>query len=245
MKQITKITLIAGLIASFTASAADVPGTNDAAATPADGTIVVVGGITQSTCKVNDGDKYMVVRLPVIGNNSFKTRESAGTTPFKIRLENCPEGPVGAYFDATVTSDLNTGYLKAIKYSGANPSGSPTNDKIADMVFDGTKVGNDTTPGSQALFDKVVEQASTEMSNVSSKLFFRLLNQDFKPIKIGDVSQKTEANGMWTEIKTGETTGELNGAVEYMFPDYGSSDVTKYPDAGYYYSYTQFVLQYN
>lgn len=65
-----------------------------------DGTIVITGTITDTTCVIEDpsGPNHTkVVQLPKISKNALKANgDQAGRTPFIIKLKDCPSslGPV-------------------------------------------------------------------------------------------------------------------------------------------------------
>ena len=91
-----------------------------AAAHANDGTIVVTGAITDTTCVVEDpgGPTHTkVVQLPKISKSALaKDGDEAGRTPFLITLKDCPtslNNGVKAYFEPGPTTDYVTGDLKA------------------------------------------------------------------------------------------------------------------------------------
>ncbi|KAK74787.1 fimbrial protein [Bordetella bronchiseptica MO211] len=96
-----------------------------------DGTIVITGTITDTTCVIEDpaGPTHTkVVQLPKISKSALaKDGDEAGRTPFLIKLKDCPSSlnnGVKAYFEPGPTTDYVTGDLKA--YSIAyNASSSP------------------------------------------------------------------------------------------------------------------------
>lgn len=87
-----------------------------------DGTIVITGTITDTTCVVEDpaGPGYTkVVTLPKISKSALKNvGDQAGRTPFIIKLKDCPSSlgnGVKAYFEPGPTTDYATGDLRAYK----------------------------------------------------------------------------------------------------------------------------------
>ncbi|KXA75042.1 fimbrial protein, partial [Bordetella pseudohinzii] len=92
-----------------------------------DGTITINGEITDQTCKIESKDPphNMVVNLPKIGTSALKNvNDTAGATPFQIKLTDCPMGlnnnKVKAYFEPSSTTDYATGNL--IAYTTAQPA---------------------------------------------------------------------------------------------------------------------------
>lgn len=234
--------LLTGIVSAPTVHAAT-PNTNGDGT--GDGVIVVLGGVTASTCSVKSGDEYQVVRLPVIGTNAFKSSDGAGATKFSVKLHDCPEGAkVGIFFDATSTTELAKGWMKAYIYDGAtynSTQGEISNKKLDSLFSPGTS--------NQEHYDTVKAQIGTlgkddSIATAQSKLFFRLLNSNFEPMTIGSDEQRDVNKGMWAPDKVGvDGTAEVFGAVEYVIDK--DKTPAAVPDAGYYYSYSTFTLQYN
>ncbi|RSB99301.1 fimbrial protein [Bordetella bronchiseptica] len=87
-----------------------------------DGTIVITGTITDTTCIVEDPagpSPTKVVTLPKIAKTALKNvGDQAGRTPFIIKLKDCPSSlgnGVKAYFEPGPTTDYTTGDLRAYK----------------------------------------------------------------------------------------------------------------------------------
>ncbi|XDZ52838.1 fimbrial protein [Neisseriaceae bacterium CLB008] len=82
----------------------------------ADGTIEINGMVTAATCKVNAGSTNNIkVSLPVVSAQSFKAvGDTAGKTPFSIKLTECSEDSkdVSVAFSAAQASLFNaTGHI--------------------------------------------------------------------------------------------------------------------------------------
>jgi major type 1 subunit fimbrin (pilin) len=88
-------------------------------ANAADGTITFNGVVLGTTCSVNAGSPNLTVVLPTVSISSFNgIGSTAGNTPFKLVLTNCPavlsgysSYGVSAYFDQT-NVNTSTGNLK-------------------------------------------------------------------------------------------------------------------------------------
>nr|WP_231584954.1 fimbrial protein [Bordetella pseudohinzii] len=84
-----------------------------------DGTITINGEITDQTCKINGNvpPAHIHVLLPKISTSALKAKgDTAGATPFLIRLTECPDalnGNIKAYFEPGSTTDYATGNLVA------------------------------------------------------------------------------------------------------------------------------------
>lgn len=237
--------LLTGIISAPTVHAAASTTPNTAGDGLGDGVIVVLGGVTASTCNVKSGDEYQVVRLPVIGTNAFKSSDGAGATKFSVKLEDCPEGAkVGIFFDATSTTELAKGWMKAYIYDGAayNSTKGEISNKQLDKLFAPATTNKDHYNTVKADIGTLGDAGSK--ATAQSKLFFRLLNSNFEPMTIGSDEQRDVNKGMWApDVVGADGTAEVFGAVEYVV-DKDKSPVAV-PDAGYYYSYSTFTLQYN
>ncbi|OZI82342.1 fimbrial protein [Bordetella genomosp. 6] len=95
-----------------------------------DGTIVITGSITDTTCVIEQPagpDHLQVVILPTISKNALrKPGDQAGRTRFDIKLKDCPSSVgngIKLYFEPGATTDYATGDLKAykIRYSSSAP----------------------------------------------------------------------------------------------------------------------------
>ncbi len=91
-----------------------------------DGTITINGEITDQTCKINSADPpyNLIVNLPKIGTKAIKSiNDTAGATPFQIKLTDCPSAlnnsKVKAYFEPGATTDYGTGNLVAYSVAAA------------------------------------------------------------------------------------------------------------------------------
>ena len=104
-----------------------------------DGTIVITGAITDTTCIIEDpsGPNHTkVVQLPKISKSALKVKgDQAGRTPFTISLKDCPAdlgNGVKVYFEPGPTTNYATGDLKAYKLAYAtNPNATPLNSIVA------------------------------------------------------------------------------------------------------------------
>ena len=95
-----------------------------------DGTIVITGTITDTTCVIENPagpDHLRIVILPTISKNALrKPGDQAGRTRFDIKLKDCPSNVgngIKLYFEPGATTDYATGDLKAykIQYSSSDP----------------------------------------------------------------------------------------------------------------------------
>ncbi|WP_370531031.1 fimbrial protein [Bordetella bronchiseptica] len=95
-----------------------------------DGTIVITGAITDTTCVIENPagpDHLRIVILPTISKNALrKPGDQAGRTRFDIKLKDCPSNVgngIKLYFEPGATTDYATGDLKAykIQYSSSDP----------------------------------------------------------------------------------------------------------------------------
>ncbi|EWM45772.1 fimbrial protein [Bordetella holmesii] len=91
-----------------------------------DGTITISGEITDQTCKINGNQPpyNLVVTLPKIGTKAIpNVNDTAGATPFEIKLSECPDSlntkAIKAYFEPGLTTDSGTGNLKAYSTTAA------------------------------------------------------------------------------------------------------------------------------
>lgn len=117
-----------------------------AAAHANDGTIVITGNIVDNTCEIADPPQpnhVKVVHLPKISKSALKqTGDTAGATPFSIKLQNCPDSlgnGVKLYFEPGPTTDYSTKDL--IAYKLAYVANTTTNSKIvAGQVAEGVQV---------------------------------------------------------------------------------------------------------
>ncbi|AMG90902.2 fimbrial subunit protein [Bordetella bronchiseptica RB50] len=120
-----------------------------------DGTIVITGNIVDNTCEVVDPPQpnhIKVVHLPKISTSALKkTGDTAGATPFSIKLQNCPESlgnGVKLYFEPGPTTDYSTRDLTAYKL--AYTANSTTNSNIvAGQVAEGVQIRIANLDGTQ------------------------------------------------------------------------------------------------
>ncbi|WP_459841901.1 fimbrial protein [Bordetella pertussis] len=146
-----------------------------------DGTIVITGTITDTTCVIEDpsGPNHTkVVQLPKISKNALKANgDQAGRTPFIIKLKDCPPSlgnGVKAYFEPGPTTDYSTGDLRAYKMVYAtNPQ---------------TQLSNIT--------------AATEAQGVQ----VRISNLNDSKITMGANEATQQAAGFDPEVQTGGTS---------------------------------------
>ncbi|OZI81464.1 fimbrial protein [Bordetella genomosp. 6] len=111
-----------------------------------DGTVVITGTITDTTCVVEDpaGPSHTkVVTLPKISKSALKNvGDQAGRTPFIIKLKDCPDSlgnGVKLYFEPGPTTDYSTKDL--IAYKLAYVANTTTNSNIvAGQVAEGVQV---------------------------------------------------------------------------------------------------------
>lgn len=230
-KMAISIAMLTGMFAQTTIAAGD---GNSA------GTVVVLGGVSASSCTVDPTDQYKVVRLPVITTGAFKTTDRAGATKFSIKLIDCPmDANVGLYFNAGITTELDKGWMKAYRYKKGDPSETGMSNTSMDELFD----NDGLSAGTKASFDEVVKKIKSGTNTESqSKLFFELMSSDFTPIVIGDASQRStdDSDRMGGVVADADGSLTVNGAVQYAV-----KNVADTPDAGYYYSYTTFNVEYN
>lgn len=87
----------------------------------ADGTITINGEVTDKTCDiVTPAGKDFTVTLPTVSKQTLaNTGDTAGRTPFQIKLDNCSEGKVATYFEPGATIDFATGRLNNQAVNGA------------------------------------------------------------------------------------------------------------------------------
>ncbi|MBW7984162.1 fimbrial protein [Enterobacillus tribolii] len=146
MKKICMLIATASIVLSHAASASD-------------GTITINGKITDVTCaiSVNGGTENATVTLPTVSQNTLTADgDTAGTTPFDIKLTECQGSTLGnayAYFESGTTVDTVTGRL--------NNTGTAANvqvellDKANNPVFIGSSsqgaVVEDISSGSATL----------------------------------------------------------------------------------------------
>ncbi|WP_139852415.1 fimbrial protein [Acinetobacter pullicarnis] len=77
-----------------------------------DGKVTINGKVTDQTCTVDTNSKNIIVTLPTVSKSTlFAAGETAGRTPFAIKLTNCSIGQVTSYFEPGTTVDLSTGRL--------------------------------------------------------------------------------------------------------------------------------------
>ncbi|KDC66049.1 fimbrial protein [Bordetella bronchiseptica] len=113
-----------------------------------DGTIVITGAITDTTCIIEDpsGPNHTkVVQLPKISKSALKVKgDQAGRTPFTISLKDCPAdlgNGVKVYFEPGPTTNYATGDLKAYKLAYAtNPNATPLNSIVAAPPATGVEI---------------------------------------------------------------------------------------------------------
>ncbi|MFJ0638950.1 fimbrial protein [Bordetella bronchiseptica] len=112
-----------------------------------DGTIVITGTITDTTCVIEDpaGPTHTkVVQLPKISKNALaKDGDEAGRTPFLITLKDCPSSlnnGVKAYFEPGPTTDYATGDLKAYSIAYNNNPATTQNAIIAASEAQGVQI---------------------------------------------------------------------------------------------------------
>ncbi|OZI72353.1 fimbrial protein [Bordetella genomosp. 12] len=96
------------------------------AAHAVDGTITINGEITDQTCKINGNQPpyNLVVTLPKIGTKAIpNVNDTAGATPFEIKLSECPDSlntkMLKAYFEPGLTTDYDSGNLLAYSTTSA------------------------------------------------------------------------------------------------------------------------------
>lgn len=86
-----------------------------------DGTIVITGSISDQTCVIEEPsapNHIKVVQLPKISKTALRNDgDTAGATPFDIRLKECPQalGALKLYFEPGITTNYDTGDLIAYK----------------------------------------------------------------------------------------------------------------------------------
>ncbi|KDC70641.1 hypothetical protein L512_3503 [Bordetella bronchiseptica MBORD624] len=122
-----------------------------------DGTIVITGAITDTTCIIEDpsGPNHTkVVQLPKISKSALKVKgDQAGRTPFTISLKDCPAdlgNGVKVYFEPGPTTNYATGDLKAYKLAYAtNPNATPLNSIVAATPATGVEIRISTTAKSR------------------------------------------------------------------------------------------------
>ncbi|KDD49540.1 fimbrial protein [Bordetella bronchiseptica OSU553] len=120
-----------------------------------DGTIVITGNIVDNTCEVVDPPQpnhVKVVHLPKISTSALKkTGDTAGATPFSIKLQNCPDSlgnGVKLYFEPGPTTDYSTRDLTAYKL--AYTANTTTNSNIvAGQVAEGVQIRIANLDGTQ------------------------------------------------------------------------------------------------
>ncbi|MFJ1040626.1 fimbrial protein [Bordetella bronchiseptica] len=120
-----------------------------------DGTIVITGAITDTTCIIEDpsGPNHTkVVQLPKISKSALKVKgDQAGRTPFTISLKDCPAdlgNGVKVYFEPGPTTDYSTRDLTAYKL--AYTANSTTNSNIvAGQVAEGVQIRIANLDGTQ------------------------------------------------------------------------------------------------
>jgi len=112
-----------------------------------DGTVVITGTITDTTCVVEDpaGPSHTkVVTLPKISKSALKNvGDQAGRTPFIIKLKDCPSSlgnGVKAYFEPGPTTDYATGDLRAYKMAYATNPQTQLNSITAATEAQGVQV---------------------------------------------------------------------------------------------------------
>ncbi|CFM21978.1 serotype 3 fimbrial subunit [Bordetella pertussis] len=94
-----------------------------------DGTIVITGSISDQTCVIEEPstlNHIKVVQLPKISKNALRNDgDTAGATPFDIKLKECPQalGALKLYFEPGITTNYDTGDLIAYKQT-YNASGN-------------------------------------------------------------------------------------------------------------------------
>ncbi len=78
----------------------------------ADGKVTINGKVTDQTCTVDTSSKNITVILPTVSKSTlFAAGETAGRTPFFVKLTNCSIGQVTTYFEPGATVDSTTGRL--------------------------------------------------------------------------------------------------------------------------------------
>ena len=102
-----KTTLISTLALS-------VLGLSSQLAMASDGTVTVNGAVNGNTCIINGGSASFAVTLPSVSTNELASAgQTAGRTPFNIKLTSCPWafGNIHTFFEAGPTTDATTGRL--------------------------------------------------------------------------------------------------------------------------------------
>lgn len=113
-----------------------------------DGTIVITGAITDTTCIVKDpaGPNHTkVVQLPKVSKSALKVKgDQAGRTPFTISLQDCPAGlgnGIKVYFEPGPTTNYATGDLKAYKLAyTTSPNATTLNSIVAATPATGVEI---------------------------------------------------------------------------------------------------------
>jgi major type 1 subunit fimbrin (pilin) len=89
-----------------------------------DGTVTITGALTASTCSINGNvagtQTALNVPLPTLSTTGLDVAgDTAGATPFSIRLTACKATSASTFFEAGPTIDLATGNLINQAVSGA------------------------------------------------------------------------------------------------------------------------------
>lgn len=151
-----------------------------------DGTIVVTGAITDTTCVIEDpgGPTHTkVVQLPKISKSALaKDGDEAGRTPFLITLKDCPtslNNGVKAYFEPGPTTDYVTGDLKAYSIAYNNTPATTQSAIVAAAEAQGVQIrisnqngtkipmGGDAAAQNAQAFDPVTDTADNSKKKVT------------------------------------------------------------------------------
>ncbi|ANY17792.1 fimbrial protein [Bordetella pseudohinzii] len=125
-----------------------------------DGTIIINGEIIDQTCKINGREPqvHIIVSLPKISTSALKSvGDTAGATPFVIKLTECPaalSGNVKAYFEPGFSTDYDNGSLYAYVATGIDVDEAQKVDNLGVQLAnpDGQKIelGGTSSFGAEA-----------------------------------------------------------------------------------------------
>ncbi|AUL15388.1 fimbrial protein [Bordetella bronchiseptica] len=137
----------------------------------ADGTLVITGAITDTTCKINGAEPptNIAVQLPTISRTALKdVGSTAGGTVFDVKLTECPQAlngqQVGLFFEPGGTVDYTSGNLFAYRANSQGveqvPQTKADNVQFQLANLDGSAIHLGRNKGAQAAQTFLVSQTA-------------------------------------------------------------------------------------
>lgn len=175
----------------------------------ADGTLVITGAITDTTCKINgvEPPTIVAVQLPTVSRTALKdVGSTAGGTVFDVELTECPQvldgQQVGLFFEPGGTVDYTSGNLFA--YNANNHGAGQVPQTKADNVqfqlanLDGSAIHLGRNKDDQAAQTFLVSQtAGASTYGTTLRYLARYIRSGTGPIAAGSLRSQVGFSVMY------------------------------------------------